>query len=122
MTPTTAISAVPLAPLPPVGTTGSTLRQPAAGRPADAARELESTFLTMLLKEMRQTLSDDEDGGLFPGDTGDVYGGLFDLYVGQHLAASGGVGLAAALDRQLRTTYAPAPPSARGPVGGPIVG
>ncbi|MCU0704062.1 MAG: rod-binding protein [Fimbriiglobus sp.] len=66
-----------------------------------ATKELEATFLTMLLKEMRQTL--EPDGGLFPGDTGDVQGGLFDLYLGQHLAAAGGFGLAAALDRQLRT-------------------
>jgi flagellar protein FlgJ len=76
-----------------------------ARRLADTARELEATFLSMLLKEMRQTL--DEDGGLFPGDTGDVQGGLFDLYMSKHLADAGGVGMAAALERQLQHTYAP---------------
>ncbi|MCS6867088.1 MAG: rod-binding protein [Gemmataceae bacterium] len=65
------------------------------------ATELEATFLAMLLKEMRETL-DPDSGGLFPGDTGDIYGGLFDLYLGRHLAHSGGVGMAAALMRQLR--------------------
>ena len=78
----------------------------------------------MLLKEMRQTL--EQDGGLFPGDTGDVQGGLFDLYLGKHLADSGGFGLAAVLERQLRHTYAPAtglgPPPARAAVAGPTVG
>jgi peptidoglycan hydrolase FlgJ len=61
---------------------------------------------------MRQTL--DPDSGLFPGDTGDVQGGLFDLYLGKHLADIGGVGMAAALERNLRNTYAPA--AERGPL------
>ncbi len=82
------------------------------------ARDLEATFLTMLLKEMRQTL--EPDGGLFPGDSGDVQGGLFDLYLGQHMAASGGFGLAAALERQLRTPSNAdhRPPPAGGTVAG----
>ena len=47
----------------------------------ETANEFEATFLSMLLKEMRQTL--DPDGGLFPGDSGDVQGGLFDrLHLG----------------------------------------
>lgn len=83
------------------------------------ARDLEATFLTMLLKEMRQTL--EPDGGLFPGDTGDVQGGLFDLFMGQHLAAAGGFGLATAIDRQLRiSSHADTPnPPAGGAVAGP---
>jgi peptidoglycan hydrolase FlgJ len=83
------------------------------------ARDLEANFLSMLLKEMRQTL--EPDGGLFPGDTGDVQGGLFDLFMGQHLAAAGGFGLAAALDRHLRTpSYADhRSPPAGGTVAGP---
>jgi peptidoglycan hydrolase FlgJ len=82
-------------------------------------RDLEANFLSMLLKEMRQTF--EPDGGLFPGDTGDVQGGLFDLFMGQHLAAAGGFGLAAALDRQLRTpSHADhRPPPAGGTVAGP---
>lgn len=64
-------------------------------------------MLTMLLKEMRQTLEPD---GMFPGDTGDVQGGLFDMFMSRHLADSGGVGLADAIVRQLR------PPGATDPV------
>ena len=89
-----------------------------ARRLADTAKELEATFLSMLLKEMRQTL--DEEGGLFPGDTGDVQGGLFDLYLGKHLADSGGVGMAASLERQLRSTYGrgtPGEPATRTALG-----
>jgi peptidoglycan hydrolase FlgJ len=73
-------------------------------REANAAKELEATFLSLLLKEMRQTL---ESEGLFPGDTGDVQGGLFDLYLGQHLADAGGVGLATALERLQQNNHAP---------------
>lgn len=90
-----------------------------ARRTAEAHRDLEATFLSMLLKEMRQTF--EPDGGLFPGDTGDVHGGLFDMYLGQHLATTGGFGLAAALDRHLRTPSHAVdhrPPPAGGTVAG----
>jgi Rod binding domain-containing protein len=63
-----------------------------------AATGFESVFLGMLVKEMRQTL---DSGGFFGQDTGDVYGGMFDLYMGQHLAKSGGIGLASWLRQQL---------------------
>lgn len=107
--------------IPPSNSLPSTLDpNPDARRVAQTARELEATFLTMLLKEMRQTF--EPDGGLFPGDTGDVQGGLFDLYLGKHLADSGGFGLAAALDRQLRTPHAAdRPPPAGGTVAGSTV-
>ena len=48
--------------------------------------------------------------------------GLFDLFMGQHLAAAGGFGMAAALDRHLRTpSYAAdhRSPPAGGTVAGP---
>lgn len=61
-------------------------------------REFESTFLGLLIKEMRQTL--EPEGGLFPGDAGDVQGGLFDHYLSQHLADAGGFGLASVLVKQ----------------------
>jgi flagellar protein FlgJ len=73
------------------------------------AKEFEATFLSMLLKEMRQTL--EPEGGLFPGDSGDVQGGLFDLYLGRHLAVSGGVGMAAALVRQIAPADGAAKPT-----------
>ncbi|MBA4065281.1 MAG: hypothetical protein C0501_16530 [Isosphaera sp.] len=93
----------------PAAETGATVKGAADARRADTAKEFEAVFLSMLLKEMRQTL--DPDGGLFPGDTGDIQGGLFDLYLGRHLADSGGVGMAAAIARQLRPTD-PGPPHA----------
>jgi flagellar protein FlgJ len=85
---------------------GATVKETGHAKLREMATELEATFLGMLLKEMRETL-DPDSGGLFPGDTGDVYGGLFDLYLGRHLAQSGGVGMAAALMRQLQ----PPPPA-----------
>jgi peptidoglycan hydrolase FlgJ len=85
---------------------GSTVKDAAGTRLKGMAKEFEATFLSMLLKEMRQTL---EPEGLFPGDSGDVQGGLFDLYLGRHLADSGGIGLAATIVRQMQHT-APANP------------
>ena len=50
----------------------------------EAARGLEATFLSILLKEMRQTL---EPGGLFANDSGDVLGGMFDQFMAQRRGA-----------------------------------
>jgi flagellar protein FlgJ len=71
-----------------------------------AVQGFESVFLSMLLKEMRQTL---EPGGLFGKDGGDIYGSLFDQFMGQHLAQGKGMGLAQALMRQLEPTTKHAP-------------
>jgi len=68
-----------------------------------AAQGLESVFLSMLLKEMRQTL---EPGSLFGKDNGDVYGGMFDQFMSQHLAQGKGMGLAQALLKQLEPNAA----------------
>lgn len=86
-----------------------------ADRLAAAVKDFEATFLGMLLKEMRQTLDADGGGGLFAGDSGDVQGGLFDLFLGKHLADAGGVGIASALARNWRYTTNdrdPLPPAA----------
>lgn len=88
---------------------GATVKGAADAKLKDAAKEMEATFLSMLLKEMRQTL--DEEGGLFPGDSGDVQGGLFDLYLSRHLADNGGVGMATALLRQMQATAPKTPPT-----------
>lgn len=110
------ISRLVLPPLPPEANPGATVGRTPDARLRDMAREFETTLLSMLLKEMRQTL--DEDGGFFPGDKGDVQGGLFDLFMSRHLAEAGGVGLADAIVRQMQpasatTTHDPAR-SARG--------
>lgn len=87
---------------PALGKPGATVTNKAVARVKDMAGEMEATFLSMLLKEMRQTLDPEEGGGLFPGDSGDVQGGLFDLYLGRHMAGAGGIGLASALVRQMQ--------------------
>jgi Rod binding domain-containing protein len=69
-----------------------------AQRTAAAAAGFESVLLSLLVKEMRQTL---EPNTLFGQDSGDICGGLFDFYLGQHLARSGGVGIAAMIRKQL---------------------
>ncbi len=79
---------------------GSKVQATTPAKQKEMASEMEATFLSMLLKEMRQTL--EPDGGLFPGDSGDVQGGLFDLYIGKHIAETGGVGLATSLLRQMQ--------------------
>jgi flagellar protein FlgJ len=65
------------------------------------AKQFESVFMAQLVKEMRQTL---EPGTLFGNDPGDVYGGMFDLFLGKHLAGAGGIGLAKVLERSMGST------------------
>jgi flagellar protein FlgJ len=98
----------------------ATVRGAADARLKDTAKELEATFLGMLLKEMRQ--SEEPDGGLFPGDTGDVLGGLFDLHLGQYLAAAGGIGLADSLVRQMHATDPKPAPTTNAPAIAPTRG
>ncbi len=62
-----------------------------ANQNARVAEDFEGVFASLLLKEMRKTL---EPGTLFGEDSGDVYGGLFDMYLGQQMTQSGGFGLA----------------------------
>ena len=67
----------------------------AAGGPQSAEQmkalgnEFEGVFLSMMLKEMRQSL----DEGLFQGDSSDSFGGMFDLFIGKHLAQSNPIGI-----------------------------
>ena len=65
------------------------------------ANGFESMFLSMILKEMRQSL---EPGGLFGQDNSDIMGGFFDLYLGQHLAQTGSLGIGAMVKQQLLRT------------------
>ena len=58
--------------------------------PEKVAKEFESVFASMMLKEMRKTL---ESGNLFAEDPSDIYGGMFDQFMGQHIGSSGGMGL-----------------------------
>ena len=56
------------------------------------ASEFESIFLSLMLKEMRNTL-DSEEGGLFGKEGSDTFGGMFDLFMGQHLAKAQPLGI-----------------------------
>ncbi len=74
---------------------------PTDKRILEAAENFESLFLTLLLKEMRNTL-DKTDGGLFGGsDSSDTYGGMFDQFMGQTLAEGRHIGIADAVERYL---------------------
>lgn len=81
-------------PLLPLGTNpetlGAVLRSEDPNYRYHVASEFESMFLSFLLKEMRKTLQPE---GLFGKDTGDVYGSLFDFFLGRHLAQAGGLGI-----------------------------
>lgn len=70
-----------------------------AGRSEETAKAFEGMFASILVKEMRQTLSD----GLFGSDTADVYGALFDQYVGQQLAEGEGLGIKQLILAQQKT-------------------
>ena len=61
-----------------------------------AAAEFESVFMSLLLKEMRNTL-DKDDGGLFGSEGSDTFGGMFDMFMGQHLAKAQPLGIADAI-------------------------
>ena len=75
-----------------------------AGKSGDASRqqheslgkEFESVFVSMLLKEMRLSL----DEGFFGGEETDSFGGMFDLFVGQHLSQTSPLGIANMLTDQ----------------------
>jgi Rod binding domain-containing protein len=69
---------------------------------AQVAKSFESVFAAMVLKEMRQTL---DSKTLFGGDSSDIYGGMFDQFMGQALSQSGGFGLAKSIEHQLSHLY-----------------
>ena len=53
-------------------------------------KEFESLFFSLLIKNMRSSTTED---GLFGSESSDTYGGLFDLYMGKHLAKTNGLGI-----------------------------
>jgi Rod binding domain-containing protein len=98
---------------------GSLPGLPAAAGTQDVGEQFESIFVSMLLKEMRASSSED---GLFAGDSADIYGGMFDMYLGQHIASQGSLGIADMINRQVlhaadaeapqATTQSPSEPAA----------
>ena len=72
-----------------------------------AAEKVESMFASMLIKTLRQTSGED---GMFPGDKSDALGSIFDQYLGDEIARSGGLGLAKSLAHQIGTAEKGAAP------------
>ena len=62
------------------------------------AKQMEGMFASVLLKTMRQTVGGE---GLFPGDSADVMGSMFDQFMGDHIAKNGNLGIADAFRSQL---------------------
>lgn len=68
------------------------------------AEGFESLFLSLLIKEMRNTL-DPSEGGLFGSESSDSYGGMFDMFMGQSLAANRQLGIADAVESYLTNQF-----------------
>ena len=67
------------------------------------ARDFESVFMSLILKELRESLdmSEDGSGGLFPSDKSGSLGGIFDMFLSQHLAESSSLGVADMIQQYL---------------------
>ena len=65
--------------------------------PKAVADAFETMFSSMLMKQMRQTL----ETGMFGSDPSDVLGGLFDHFMGSHVAQAGGLGIGEMIRSQL---------------------
>ena len=59
-------------------------------RAQDAIKKFEGLFMSMMIKQLRETSLGE---GFFPGDSSDTYGGMFDTFMGDHLAESSNTGL-----------------------------
>ena len=66
--------------------------------PAAIGKQFEGLFASMLIKQMRQSLEGDS---MFPGDTSDVRGGLFDHFMGDHMAKSGQLGIGKMIQKHM---------------------
>lgn len=69
---------------------------------AEVGKEFESLFMSLMIKELRSSL----DEGMFQGDGGDVYGGLFDMMMGQSLASSSPLGIQKMIENYLPSQLA----------------
>ncbi|MCS7014963.1 MAG: hypothetical protein RMJ19_06625 [Gemmatales bacterium] len=64
-----------------------------------AAKSFEAIFASLIVKHLR-TSTQEMGEGLFAGDEADIYGGLFDYYLGQFLAQGRGLGIARLIEEQ----------------------
>ncbi|GBD36727.1 hypothetical protein HRbin36_01855 [bacterium HR36] len=67
----------------------------------EAARCFEALFYSLLIKELRQSTQELGEG-LFAGDQADIFGSLFDYYLGQFLAQRQQLGIGRLLEEQYR--------------------
>ena len=99
----------------PVGTGDlSGLRRAARAGDAEAAKaaaqQFEALFVQMMVKQMREAMP--AEGGLFGGEGMKLYESLHDQQLSLGIAQRGGIGLAAAIERQLLQGGAAAAPDA----------
>jgi flagellar protein FlgJ len=66
--------------------------------PKEVGKAFEGLFASILIKQMRQSLNGQ---GLFGHDPSDVFGGLFDHFMSQHISQNGGLGIAAMMQKRL---------------------
>jgi Rod binding domain-containing protein len=78
------------------------LAKPMSQKEIDHVSEgFDAMFASLLIKQMREALDDGEEGGMFGKDSGEVLGGLFDTFMGDHLAKAGGLGIGKMVKHQL---------------------
>ena len=74
---------------------------PALAKPEDiqeTSTEFESMFLSMLVKELRESV----EGGFFGDEKSDSLGAIFDMYMGRHLAESQPLGIGDAVSTYMK--------------------
>jgi|ABSN01.1.fsa_nt_gi Rod binding domain-containing protein len=70
----------------------------ARNSPEAVGKAFEAVFASLLIKQMRESFDGES---LFGEDPGDVRGGMFDHFMGEHIAKSGKLGIGAMIRRQL---------------------
>ena len=71
----------------------------------DACREMESLFLSYLLKEMRATV--DKSGFISGGKAEEIFTSMLDVELSKKMSNAGGIGLSSILLRQLANQPGP---------------
>jgi len=66
--------------------------------PTAVGRQFESFFTSLLIKQMRQTVDGET---MFGNDPGDIVGGMFDQFLGEHVAKTESLGIAQMIRTQL---------------------
>lgn len=76
---------------------GQAARSPESVR--QAAQSFEALFSSLLIRQLRES-SQELGEGLFIGDHADIFGGLFDYYLGQFLAQRQQLGIGRMIQQQ----------------------